>query len=88
MDQRQASVAQGHPPSTSSHSSLSSDVVPSPAPHPEYPLYDPTFEHDACGMGFVANTSGVREHRIVSYALEGLANLAAPWRNGRGRRNQ
>ena len=26
-------------------------------------------------MGFVANTSGLREHRIVEYALEALANL-------------
>src|SRR5579859_3061459 len=42
----------------------------------DYPLYDPRFEHDACGMGFVANISGRREHRMLAYALEALANLA------------
>ena len=42
----------------------------------DYPLYDPRFEHDACGTGFVANISGVREHRIIERALEALRNLA------------
>ena len=42
----------------------------------DYPLYDPAFEHDACGTGFVANVSGARDHRIVARALEALANLA------------
>lgn len=39
-------------------------------------LYDPKYEHDACGVGFVANINGRREHRILAYALEALANLA------------
>lgn len=39
-------------------------------------LYDPKFEHDACGVGFVANINGRREHRILACALEALANLA------------
>lgn len=39
-------------------------------------LYDPKFEHDACGVGFVANINGRREHRILAYALQALANLA------------
>src|SRR3954468_11165386 len=39
-------------------------------------LYDPRFEHDACGVGFVANTNGKREHRIVEYAIQALCNLA------------
>src|SRR3954471_21439941 len=39
-------------------------------------LYDPRFEHDACGVGFVANTNGKREHRIVAYAIQALCNLA------------
>ncbi|HEX8995709.1 MAG TPA: glutamate synthase large subunit [Ktedonobacterales bacterium] len=42
----------------------------------DYPLYDPAFEHDACGTGFVANVSGKRDHRIVARALEALENLA------------
>ena len=38
-------------------------------------LYDPTFEHDACGIGFVVNIKGVRSHAIVRQALEVLNNL-------------
>ena len=38
-------------------------------------LYDPTFEHDACGVGMVANIKGVKSHQIVSKALEALVNL-------------
>ena len=47
-----------------------------PIKRADYPLYDPAFEHDACGTGFVANVSGRREHAIVERALEALANLA------------
>ena len=39
-------------------------------------LYDSNFEHDACGVGFVANTNGKPERRIVEHALEALCNLA------------
>src|SRR6185369_11527608 len=38
-------------------------------------LYDPAFEHDACGLGFVATLDKVGSHAIVSQALEILANL-------------
>ncbi len=38
-------------------------------------LYDPQFEHDACGVGFVVNMKGKRSHQIVSQALEILVNL-------------
>jgi glutamate synthase (ferredoxin) len=38
-------------------------------------LYDPQFEHDACGVGFVANMKGKKSHEIVSQALEILVNL-------------
>ena len=38
-------------------------------------LYDPQFEHDACGIGCVVNISGKKEHRIVRQALTILANL-------------
>ncbi len=48
----------------------------SSTPFQEYPLYSPQFEHDACGIGFVANTNGTIEHRIITYALEALVNLA------------
>ena len=36
---------------------------------PKQGLYDPQFEKDACGMGFVANIKGVPSHDIVSQAL-------------------
>ncbi|MFW5972161.1 MAG: glutamate synthase large subunit [Bacillota bacterium] len=39
-------------------------------------LYDPQFEHDACGMGFVANIKGRKSHDIVRHALEILVNLS------------
>ncbi len=38
-------------------------------------LYNPRFEHDACGIGFVANVKGVRSNEIVRQALTVLQNL-------------
>src|SRR5579885_357276 len=38
-------------------------------------LYNPKHEHDACGVGFVADTSGVPSHRILATALECVTNL-------------
>ncbi len=38
-------------------------------------LYDPAYEHDACGVGAVADTTGRRSHRIVADALQVLHNL-------------
>jgi glutamate synthase (ferredoxin) len=38
-------------------------------------LYDPQFEHDACGVGFVVNIKGKKSHAIVRQALEVLVNL-------------
>jgi len=38
-------------------------------------LYDPAFEHDACGVAFVATLSGVPSHAIVAQGLEALRNL-------------
>jgi len=38
-------------------------------------LYDPQFEHDACGLGFVVNMKGVKSHQLVSDALKILVNL-------------
>ncbi|HVF11043.1 MAG TPA: glutamate synthase large subunit, partial [Abditibacteriaceae bacterium] len=38
-------------------------------------LYDPQFEHDACGMGFVVNIKGKKSHEIVRQALTVLLNL-------------
>ena len=38
-------------------------------------LYDPRFEHDACGVSFVANIKGVRSRDIVSLGIGALCNM-------------
>ena len=38
-------------------------------------LYDPRYEHDACGVGFVADLTGGRRHDTVARALTVLRNL-------------
>ncbi|MBF0187772.1 MAG: glutamate synthase subunit alpha, partial [Magnetococcales bacterium] len=38
-------------------------------------LYDPMFEHDACGVGFVADIGGKKTQDIVRMGLEVLVNL-------------
>jgi glutamate synthase (NADPH/NADH) large chain len=38
-------------------------------------LYDPSFEHDACGVGFVADLSGRGGHDVVARALQVLCHL-------------
>src|SRR5215212_9929741 len=38
-------------------------------------LYDPRNEHDACGVGFVANIKGAKSHAIIRQGLEILLNL-------------
>jgi len=48
-------------------------------PHTRRPsaqgLYDPSYEHDACGVGFVVNIKGVRSHKLVEQAFEVAVNL-------------
>lgn len=38
-------------------------------------LYDPGFEHDACGVGFISDIKGKKSHHIVSDALTILENM-------------
>src|SRR3989338_10174896 len=38
-------------------------------------LYDPRFEHDSCGVGFVVDIKGKKSHQIVQQALTVLLNL-------------
>jgi glutamate synthase domain-containing protein 2/glutamate synthase domain-containing protein 1/glutamate synthase domain-containing protein 3 len=38
-------------------------------------LYDPRYEHDACGIGFIARIDGRAGHEILAMALEALGNL-------------
>ena len=42
---------------------------------PRQGLYDPANEHDACGVGFVANVKGRKSHEIVQQGLRILENL-------------
>jgi glutamate synthase (NADPH/NADH) large chain len=50
-----------------------------PVRHPAHPgrqgLYDSRNEHDACGVGFVADLTGDRRHDTVTRALTVLRNL-------------
>jgi glutamate synthase (NADPH/NADH) large chain len=39
-------------------------------------LYNPAFEHDACGVGLVADLNGRPSHRLVRHGLEVLEHLA------------
>ena len=39
-------------------------------------LYNPSFEHDACGIGFVASIKGTKSHQNVSDALTVLERMA------------
>ncbi|MDQ0216120.1 glutamate synthase domain-containing protein 2/glutamate synthase domain-containing protein 1/glutamate synthase domain-containing protein 3 [Oikeobacillus pervagus] len=45
-------------------------------------LYDPQFEHDACGIAMLANIQGKKSHQIVDQALTALERL--DHRGGRG----
>ena len=38
-------------------------------------LYDPQFEHDSCGVGFVANINGEKNHEIIRNGLQIMVNL-------------
>ncbi|GAB3205942.1 glutamate synthase large subunit [Marinactinospora thermotolerans] len=49
--------------------------VPTDAKTTSEGLYDSSYEHDACGVGFVADLSGRRSHDIVEKALTVLRNL-------------
>jgi glutamate synthase (NADPH/NADH) large chain len=39
-------------------------------------LYDPAYEHDACGVGFICNLKGEKSHDVVHRALQILVNLS------------
>ncbi len=38
-------------------------------------LYDPAFEHDACGVGFIVRINGEKSHDIIEKGVEILCNL-------------
>ena len=39
-------------------------------------LYDPSYEHDSCGVGFIVDLKGRKSHRLVRDGLQALVNLA------------
>src|ERR1039458_3197615 len=43
---------------------------------PTKTLYDPAFEHDACGVGLVADLDGRPSHALIRQGLAVLARLA------------
>jgi glutamate synthase domain-containing protein 2/glutamate synthase domain-containing protein 1/glutamate synthase domain-containing protein 3 len=38
-------------------------------------LYEPFYEHDACGIGFICNIDGNRTHNVIENGLQILVNL-------------
>ena len=62
-----------------SYDALREDVAPRRLPvlpSDSVGLYDPAFEHDACGVGFVADIKGRRSHQIVRDADQVLRNMS------------
>src|SRR5271167_1046780 len=39
-------------------------------------LYDPSFEHDSCGVGFIAHIKGKADHSLVMRSLDMLENMS------------
>ncbi len=73
------------PRRTQADAATTSTAIPVPAPRlrpggpPKPPgtgLYDPRFEHDACGVALVADLHGRRSHTLVRQAVSALEHLA------------
>ena len=39
-------------------------------------LYSPEFEHDSCGVGFIASIHGKRSNQVLRYGIDSLCHLA------------
>ena len=46
-----------------------------PETQPKRSLYEPSTEHDACGVGFVADLNNITTHGVVEKGIEMLMNL-------------
>ena len=46
-----------------------------PETQPKRSLYEPSTEHDACGVGFVADLNNITTHGVVEHGLRMLRNL-------------
>ncbi len=60
---------------TKKHNEQKTSAPVRTGPPPKQGLYDPQFEHEACGVGFVVNIKGAKSHRIIRQALQVLLNL-------------
>ena len=63
------------PANQNTWNSKSESVLPDFTAIAERGLYVPELEHDACGVGMVADISGTRSRSIIDQALEVLVNL-------------
>src|SRR5215471_13088682 len=61
--------------SKSEKSSNSDRLMRRTGPPAKQGLYDPQFEHDSCGVGFVVNIKGRKSHAIIQQAMQALLNL-------------
>ncbi|HEV2929067.1 MAG TPA: glutamate synthase subunit alpha, partial [Propionibacteriaceae bacterium] len=52
-----------------------SQVAGTQQPRPAEGLYDPAYEHDACGVAMVATLTAVPSHEIIAQGLVALRNL-------------
>ena len=59
------------------HRNSAEERVPrrSPGEPGKQGLYDPWYEHEACGVGFVVDVKGRKSHRILQQAIQVLRNL-------------
>lgn len=55
---------------------ISRSEVSSARTMPVRSLVDPRFDHDSCGVGFVAASTGTATHKVLTDALTALARLA------------
>ncbi len=46
-----------------------------PLPPFQHGLYDPKFEKDSCGVGFIANIKGIKTHSVITDGLQILLNM-------------
>ncbi|MGV3533160.1 MAG: glutamate synthase subunit alpha, partial [Chthoniobacteraceae bacterium] len=51
-------------------------VIQDQTAHLRNSLYSPEYEHDACGVGFIAQVEGKRSNQVLRFALQSLCNLA------------
>jgi glutamate synthase domain-containing protein 2/glutamate synthase domain-containing protein 1/glutamate synthase domain-containing protein 3 len=52
------------------------DLKTPPVPGQSQGLYDPAYEHDACGLGFIARIDGTRSHDLLLKGLQILENMS------------